>query len=102
MLSPQSRLALIPAEARPIGLAAGLLEDERGGVVFLHGLATHQWSAGDLVSRRLAAIQLHQLKVASAAEITDGRRAASLVVPESAVAGEDALRVQLGPLRTER
>ncbi len=68
-LTPQSRLPLIPIEATPIGLAAGLLEDERGGVVFLHGLATHQWGAGDQVGRRLAALQLHQLKVASAAEI---------------------------------
>jgi len=68
-LTSQSRLPLIPIEATPIGLAAGLLEDERGGVVFLHGLATHQWGAGDQVGRRLAALQLHQLKVASAAEI---------------------------------
>ncbi|MGH7692995.1 MAG: putative transposase [Candidatus Dormibacteria bacterium] len=55
--------------AAPIGLAAGLLEDEGGGVVFLHGMATYQWSAGDEVSRRLAALQLHQLQVASADEI---------------------------------
>ncbi|HUY25405.1 MAG TPA: hypothetical protein VMV09_08915 [Candidatus Saccharimonadales bacterium] len=68
-LTSQSRLPLIPAEAKPIGLAAGLLEDERGGVVFLHGLAAYQWDAGDEVARRLAAIQLYGLKVANAGEI---------------------------------
>lgn len=69
-LTSQSHLPLIPREARPIGQAAGLLQDGQGGsVVFLHGLAAYEWRTGDEVSRRLAAVQLHELKVASAAEI---------------------------------
>lgn len=35
-----------------------LLEVEAGGVVFVWGRATWCWDAGDVVSRRLAAVQM--------------------------------------------
>ena len=46
-------LPLLPAEARPINEAASIAEDEDGGVVFIWGMASMTWSAGDVVARRL-------------------------------------------------
>lgn len=56
-------------EATPIGHAAGLLEDEEGGQVFLHGTLTFVWDAGDDAARRATAVNLWRIKVASAAQI---------------------------------
>jgi len=36
----------LPAEARPIGAAAGIREDEQGGVCFLYGWANGCWGPG--------------------------------------------------------
>ena len=40
-----------------------------GGVIWVHGLATFAWDAGDEAARRLAAVQLWQLKAASQAQV---------------------------------
>ena len=43
-----------------------------GGVVWVHGLATFAWDAGDEAARRLAGVQLWQLKAASQAQVAAG------------------------------
>ena len=43
----QPVLSLLPAEARSVGPSAGLAEGPEGGVVFVFGLATFTWPAGD-------------------------------------------------------
>jgi len=43
----QPPLPMLPADARPIGDAAGVCEDEHGGVVFIWGNAVFAWDAGD-------------------------------------------------------
>lgn len=68
----QPVLPLLPAEARSIGPSAGLVEGPEGGVVFVFGLATFAYAAGDEVGRRLAAVQLVAIKAASAAEVASG------------------------------
>jgi transposase-like protein len=66
----QQVLLLMPAEAKPIGPVAGLVEDvDEGGVVFVSGLATFTFAAGDEVGRRLAAVQLVATKIASQVEV---------------------------------
>lgn len=65
----QPTLPIHPAEAFQIGAAAALLEDAGGGKVFIHGNLAYAWAAGDEVSRRLAAVQLANLKAASTGEI---------------------------------
>jgi transposase-like protein len=62
-------LSLLPAEARSIGPSAGLLEGPDGGVVFIFGLATFSYAAGDEVARRLAAVQLVATRVAKSQEV---------------------------------
>ena len=52
----QPVLPFLPAEARSIGPSAGLLEGPEGGVVFVFGLATFTYAAGDEIGRRLAAV----------------------------------------------
>jgi len=46
-LVSQPVLSLIPAEARSAGPSAGLFEGPDGGVVFVFGLATFSYGAGD-------------------------------------------------------
>src|SRR5438309_6616688 len=66
----QSVLPLLPAQARSVGPSAGLLDDGEGaGVVFVFGLATYTFAAGDELGRRLAAVQLVRTGVASVAEV---------------------------------
>ncbi|MDP9433023.1 MAG: hypothetical protein M3P91_10025, partial [Actinomycetota bacterium] len=65
----QPVLPLLPARARSVGPSAGLLEGPDGGVVFVFGLATFQFSAGDEAGRRLAAVQLVTTKIASATDV---------------------------------
>jgi transposase len=62
-------LPLLPAEARSIGATAGLLEGPEGGVVFVFGLATFCYAAGDAAGRRLAAVQLVRSRVASSQDV---------------------------------
>ena len=65
----QPVLSLVPGDARPVGVSAGLVEGPDGGVVFVFGLATFTFAAGDELGRRLAAVQLVTLKVAAAGEV---------------------------------
>ena len=65
----QPVLPLLPAGARAIGASAGLAEGPDGGVVFVFGLATFVYAAGDQTGRRLAAVQLVTSRVASAGEV---------------------------------
>jgi hypothetical protein len=65
----QPVLPLLPAEARSIGPSAGLLEGPDGGVVFIFGLATFSYGAGDEVGRRLAAVQLVATRIATSQEV---------------------------------
>ena len=65
----QPVLALLPAEACSVGPSAGLVEGPDGGVVFVFGLATFSYGAGDETGRRLAAVQLAATKIAPAVEV---------------------------------
>ncbi len=68
----QPVLPLLPAEARSVGPSAGLLEGPHGGAVFVFGLLSFTYAAGDETGRRLAAVQLLGSKVASAPEVAAG------------------------------
>ena len=65
----QPVLELLPAKACSVGPSAGLLEGPDGGVVFVFGLATFSYRAGDETGRRLAAVQLAATKIAPAVEV---------------------------------
>jgi transposase len=65
----QPVLPLLPADATPIGPAAGLVAGPEGGVVFVFGQASFAFAAGDEVGRRLAAVQLVVTEIASAAAV---------------------------------
>src|SRR5665648_445323 len=65
----QPVLGLLPAEACSVGPSAGLVEGPDGGVVFVFGLATFSYRAGDETGRRLAAVQLAATKIAPAVEV---------------------------------
>lgn len=66
----QLPLPLLPHDAAEIapgvGVAAG---PDGGGVVWVHGLATFAWDAGDEAARRLAAVQLVRLKAATQVQV---------------------------------
>jgi hypothetical protein len=48
----------------------GVVADpDGGGVVWVHGLATFAWDAGDEAARRLAAVQLVQLSAATQVQV---------------------------------
>ncbi len=51
-------LALAPAGSVSVAPGVDLLEVDAGGVVFMWGRAAWCWDAGDVVGRRLAAVQL--------------------------------------------
>lgn len=65
----QPVLALVPGGAIAIGPSAGLVEGPDGGVVFVFGLATFAFGAGDQAGRRMAAVQLVATKIAPAEEV---------------------------------
>src|SRR4030081_1800983 len=64
--------ALLPPLTRSIGPIAGIEENDKGGVVFVYGWATMSWGAGDEMGRRLAALQLVRLRVASQKQVAAG------------------------------
>jgi len=70
----QPVLALMPADATPIGAVAGLVETDEGAVVFVNGMATFAFDAGDEVGRRWAAVQLITTEIASVAQVATGSR----------------------------
>ena len=66
----QLPLPLLPVDAREIAPGAGVADSpDGGGVVWVHGLATFAWDAGDEAARRLAAVQLLQLKAAKQTQV---------------------------------
>ena len=69
----QPVLPLIPAEATPIGAIAALVDKAgEGGVVYVNGLATFCFDAGDEVGRRLAAVQLVETEIARPSQVASG------------------------------
>ena len=62
------------AGAVRVGAVADLLEDARGGEVFIHGNLTYAWSVEDRALRRLTAVQLVELGVAKVGEVADAFR----------------------------
>ena len=69
----QPALPLIPAEATPMGAIAALVDKAgEGGVVYVNGLATFCFDAGDEVGRRLAAVQLVETEIARPSQVASG------------------------------
>ena len=68
----QPVLPLLPADATPIGPAAGLVDSPDGGTVLVFGQATFAFAPDDEVGRRLAAVQLVATEIASAAAVAAG------------------------------
>src|SRR5664279_5015906 len=66
----QPVLPLLPADATPIGPAAGLVDSPDGGTVFVFGQATFAFATDDEVGRRLAAEQLVATEIDSAAAVS--------------------------------
>jgi len=84
----QVPLPLLPWDAAEIAPGVGLVTGPDGGrVVWVHGLATFAWDAGDETGRRLAAVQLRQLKAATQAQVAE----AFGVIPVSVWRWEKAL-----------
>ena len=66
----QVPLPLLPRDAAEIVPGVGVVAGpDGGGVVWVHGLATFAWDAGDEAARRLAAVQLVQLSAASQVQV---------------------------------
>src|SRR5271166_5897552 len=69
----QLPLPLLPGNAREFAPGVGVVDGpDGGGVVWVHGLATFAWDTGDEAARRLAAVQLWQLKAARQAQVAAG------------------------------
>jgi transposase len=84
----QVPLPLLPWDAAEIAPGVGLVTGPDGsGLVWVHGLATFAWDAGDEAGRRLAAVQLRQLKAATQAQVAE----AFGVIPVSVWRWEKAL-----------
>ena len=66
----QVPLPLLPHDAAEIAPGVGVVTGpDGGGVVWVHGLATFAWDAGDAAARRLAAVQLVQLNAATQVQV---------------------------------
>jgi transposase-like protein len=66
----QVPLPLLPRDAAEIAPGVGVVAGpDGGGVVWVHGLATFAWDAGDEAARRLAAVQLVLLKAATQVQV---------------------------------
>jgi hypothetical protein len=70
----QIPLPLLPADAAEIAWGVGVVSGPAGGVVWVHGLATFAWDAGDEAGRRFAAVQLVRLGAASQAAVAGAFR----------------------------
>ncbi|MDJ0376965.1 helix-turn-helix domain-containing protein [Cryobacterium sp. PH31-L1] len=57
------------SNAKHIGAAVDLVEDDGGGQVFLHGMLVYVWDAGEHAMRRFVAVKLWDMKTAKIAEI---------------------------------
>src|SRR6266702_4254255 len=65
----QAPLPWLPAGAAEIAPGVGIERGGACGVVWVHGLATFAWDAGDEASRRLAAVQLVRLRAAAQGQV---------------------------------
>ena len=83
----QVPLPLLPGDAVEIAPGVGLVAGPDGGEVWVHGLVTFAWDGGDEAGRRLAAVQLRNLKAATQAQVAD----AFGVIPVSVWRWEKAL-----------
>jgi hypothetical protein len=84
----QVPLPLLPGDAAEIAPGVGMVTGPDGsGVMWVHGLATFAWDAGDEAGRRLAAVQLHKLRTATQAQVAE----AFGVIPVSVWRWERAL-----------
>ena len=68
-MTSQLPLALTPQGARPIGMAAAIVEDDGGGRVFVHGNLAYAWDVGDDAGRRFAAVSLMRIKAATQLQV---------------------------------
>ncbi len=71
MMTAQPPLPLAPCEARALGTAAAIIEDDDGGRVFVHGNLAYAWDAGDAAGRRFAAVSLVRIKAATQVEVAE-------------------------------
>src|SRR5260370_1333030 len=66
----QAPLPWLPGGAREIAPGVGLLAlAGGGGQMWVHGMAAFTWGAGDEAARRLAAVQVTQLKAATQKQV---------------------------------
>lgn len=66
------QLPLSPAGSVAVAPGVDLLELDEGGVVFVWGRATWCWEPGDVIARRLAAVQLVETRSARHGEVAAG------------------------------
>ena len=71
VMTAQPPLPLVPDDARPVGAAAAIVEDDDGGRVFVHGNLAYAWDAGDTAGRRFAAVSLMRIKAATQLEVAE-------------------------------
>lgn len=69
VMTAQLPLAIAPAGAVPVGLAACLVEDGDCGQVVINGQLWLAWDASDRVMRRLAAVHLVRIKAATQVDV---------------------------------
>ena len=70
-MTVQPPLPLVPEDARPVGVAAAIVEDADGGRVFVHGNLAYAWDAGDPAGRRFAAVSLMRIKAATQLQVAE-------------------------------
>ena len=68
-LRPGRPLPLEPVGSVMVNPGVRLVENEEGGLVSLWGMVTWCWDAGDVVGRRLAAVQLVETSAATPTEV---------------------------------
>jgi len=71
VMTAQPPLPLNPQDARPVGVAAAIVEDDAGGRVFVHGNLAYGWDGGDCAARRFAAVSLVRIKAATQLEVAE-------------------------------
>ena len=71
VMTAQPPLPLAPENARPVGAAAAIVEDDEGGRVFVHGNLVYAWDAGDAAGRRFAAVSLMRIKAATQLQVAE-------------------------------
>src|SRR5579859_4732561 len=100
-------LPLRPAGSVGVSDAADLVENDEGGAVFVWGMAVSCWERGDIVGRRLAAVQLVVTGAATQVEVGAGFGAGEATIQRWVAAwrreGMDGLvPAQKGPRRPSK